>query len=319
MVLDNIKNSAKHLYERFNSPFGGTFITVWVIHHWQLVYSFFTFDDDCTLNDRIYILQQYLDKSNTCELFWWPLLYTFIVIILYLVFSNIGYAAIVAAEKWAKPIIYYFIDRNKNAPREYLDKMKIRTRGLQIDLQKLEDIVQETEGENKELKSKLSSTETEVYNLREIQKEQTFKVADLEQKLKKNTENFKAELSNEILNIRKSMTSKIHANEIDKANSVLDGVWELSYKTIIGETGQETFFIDKENRYIVNEKVEFIITGMLSIENGKFIVFTKHRDGNPDVNLVNRLLRTYNGNYIGFEDNLINVEYTRLKSKRKKI
>ena len=113
MVLDNIKNSVNLLYERLSSPFGGTFISVWIVHHWQLVYSFFTFDDDCTLNDRIYILQQFLSKSDTENLLWLPLGYTFLVMFSYLLLSNLGYAVFLIFDKWAKPFIHFIFDRNK--------------------------------------------------------------------------------------------------------------------------------------------------------------------------------------------------------------
>lgn len=309
MVLDNIKNSAKHLYERFNSPFGGTFITVWAFHHWQLVYSFFTFDEDCTLNDRIYILQQYLDKSNTCELFWWPLTYTFLVIVLFLIFSNLGYAAIVIAEKWAKPSIFYFIDRNKNAPREDLDKMKIRTRGLQIDLQKSEDEVQQAHSEIQELKIKLTSTETEVYNLREIQKEQTFKLDICEKEKMSLEEDFNNKLTIRVNSEYQEMAKWIHAKKILNANTIFHGVWKLKYITSLGVSSSEKFIVSKDNKYIVVDKIVYTITDMHSIENGKFIVFTKRQDGNPEINLVNRLIRTVEGGYTGYENDNLKVEY----------
>ena len=315
MVLDNIRNSTKHLYERFSSPFGGTFITVWIIHHWQLVYSFFTFDDDCTLNDRIYILQHNLSKSDNCDLLWIPLGYTFLVMFSYLLLNNLGYAVILIFEKWAKPIIHFIFDRNKNASREDLDRLKNEVSIAYKQVEEAKDESRLAKEEKNTIEKKYIGSITDISNLKFIQGEREAKIKGQEEELEK-TEEGLAKLISEKAELRlqyDSLLKRSKAKLIFNAKEIFDGRWDAYFRIDNKEVSHESFYIDNQNWYFINDENAYQINNMLSFDDGRYLLFTKVREGGIQSSFENIIVKINDGHYVGFEDGSKQVEYKRRK------
>jgi hypothetical protein len=66
---DSLKENVK---ERVSNPFLGTFIIVWIVHNWPIVYSFFYFDNDWKLDKKIKHFNIYWSNNN----FFWNLIGT---------------------------------------------------------------------------------------------------------------------------------------------------------------------------------------------------------------------------------------------------
>ncbi|WP_165749885.1 hypothetical protein [Cellulophaga sp. Z1A5H] len=58
-----------NIKDKFTNPFFGTLILVLLIHHWQLFFSVFNFDNDCTLNEKIIFLENYISENINLESF----------------------------------------------------------------------------------------------------------------------------------------------------------------------------------------------------------------------------------------------------------
>jgi hypothetical protein len=55
--VDNIK-------QKTTNPFFGTLILVWLVRNWELIYSLFNFDSDCTLTDKKQFILNYINAQN---------------------------------------------------------------------------------------------------------------------------------------------------------------------------------------------------------------------------------------------------------------
>lgn len=64
-MLKEAWNSFKdNIKERITNPFLGTFLLVWVVHNWEAVYSFFYFDKDWKLQQKIEYFNKYWIDRN---------------------------------------------------------------------------------------------------------------------------------------------------------------------------------------------------------------------------------------------------------------
>lgn len=66
-VWDSFKDNIK---ERVTNPFLGTYLLVWIVHNWRVVYAFLNFDKDYKLQNKI----DYFNKYWTEHSFIWNLL-----------------------------------------------------------------------------------------------------------------------------------------------------------------------------------------------------------------------------------------------------
>lgn len=85
MIRDAINSITENVKERITNPFLGTFILVWLVHNWSLVYSFFYFDKNFKLNDKIEHFNKYWQGRN----FFWNLILVALISILILIITYI--------------------------------------------------------------------------------------------------------------------------------------------------------------------------------------------------------------------------------------
>ncbi len=89
-MKEKINETYESLQERLKSPFLLTFILVWAIHNWELLYGIFTFEESLRFVERIDFLKHYIRTYGTYHLFWFPLWWAFISLGLYLATSFIS-------------------------------------------------------------------------------------------------------------------------------------------------------------------------------------------------------------------------------------
>jgi hypothetical protein len=115
--MEIINSFFTNIKDKLTNPFFGTLILVLIIHHWELWFSIFNFDNDCTLDDKVIFIKTYIENNLTLLLFTWN-------IVLAIIFMFIGYLVIVGTrslvmwvEFWLMPIITGKIV-NKNVVRK---------------------------------------------------------------------------------------------------------------------------------------------------------------------------------------------------------
>lgn len=85
MVKDLFDSFKDNIKERTTNPFLGTFLIVWLIKNWVLVYSLFYFDSKLTLDKRISYIQDYFNAQP----FWLNLLIVVSITVLILILTYI--------------------------------------------------------------------------------------------------------------------------------------------------------------------------------------------------------------------------------------
>lgn len=125
--MEIINSFFTNIKDKLTNPFFGTLILVLIIHHWELWYSVFNFDTDCTLEDKIRIIKTYAENNLTFKL----LMYNVFQAI---IFMFIGYLIVLGTRSlvmWIEFGIMPFITGkivNKNVVRksEFDDVVKER-------------------------------------------------------------------------------------------------------------------------------------------------------------------------------------------------
>lgn len=113
-VINSFFNNIK---DKLTNPFFGTLILVLLIDHWELWYSIFNFDADCTLNDKISHIKTYSEINLTFLLFTLNVLQA-------ILFMSLGYLIIVGTRSlvmWVEFGLMPYITRlivNKNVVRK---------------------------------------------------------------------------------------------------------------------------------------------------------------------------------------------------------
>lgn len=125
--MEIINSFFSNIKDKLTNPFFGTLILVLILHHWELWYAPFNFEDSYSLNEKIKFIEEYISNNLTFISFLWDIgqaiLYMFL-----------GYFIIVATRSLVLWVEFGFMPTitgkivNKNVVRkiEYDDAVKER-------------------------------------------------------------------------------------------------------------------------------------------------------------------------------------------------
>jgi hypothetical protein len=141
--MEVINSFFSNIKDKLSNPYFGTLILVLLIHHWQLWYTVFNFDSDCSQADKVLFIQNYANAN----LSFWPFAYDVVLAAGYML---LGYLIIVATrslvmwvEFWLMPFITGKVV-NKNVVRksdydevvkereEYFDQYEEQRKNLRV-------------------------------------------------------------------------------------------------------------------------------------------------------------------------------------------
>ncbi|HTC01134.1 MAG TPA: hypothetical protein VK705_10670 [Ferruginibacter sp.] len=112
-MIQNIANSLKaNISQKTTNPFLSTFIIVWLIKNWKFIYSLFNFDKDCTLSDKITIIESYFTNYNTFAVFWDCIEVSFIVLIITYTLLSLSRLIVNFYDKIVNPQVYKLTDNS---------------------------------------------------------------------------------------------------------------------------------------------------------------------------------------------------------------
>ncbi|WP_353079488.1 hypothetical protein [Flavobacterium sp.] len=80
--MEVINSFFSNIKDKLTNPYFGTLILVLIIHHWELWYTLFNFDSDCTLQDKIFFIRTYINDNLSFILFMWEALQAIIYMFL---------------------------------------------------------------------------------------------------------------------------------------------------------------------------------------------------------------------------------------------
>ena len=110
-VITNIfrafQDLADNLKDRITSPVSGTFISIWIIWNWKVIYFFL--NDDGKSRDKISHIETFY--SDYINLVCWPFGLTIAYLILFPIFKNIGSMINIIAENCSRAIKAWVIEK----------------------------------------------------------------------------------------------------------------------------------------------------------------------------------------------------------------
>lgn len=75
--MEVINSFFSNIKDKLTNPFFGTLILVLILHHWELTYSIFNFDDGSTLDKKLFFIQNYISENITFKTLLRDFLYAF--------------------------------------------------------------------------------------------------------------------------------------------------------------------------------------------------------------------------------------------------
>lgn len=209
-VINSFFNNIK---DKLTNPFFGTLILVLIIHHWELWYTLFNFDSDCTLQDKIFSIRTYINDNLSYILFMWEALQA-------IIYMFLGYLIIVGTRSlviWVEfglmPMITGKII-NKDVVRkneydnvvkereEYFDQYEEQRKNVRIFSKTIDEQTEQIKQKDENLLEQ-SNTIT-----------RTIKELDITKKKLENSETSNKKNTNEILVLKESLNQLKNENEI---------------------------------------------------------------------------------------------------------
>lgn len=143
-LIDNYKT-------KIRNPFIGTFASVWLIRNWVVVYAFFMFDEDCTMQDKINYISNYFSRQSFWIELGLNLLIVFGVLLLTYILYAISRALTNLYYKIVEPFIINFIDRKEVVTREEKKIMLQEIAKLTLDLESARENNSKIEARNRSI------------------------------------------------------------------------------------------------------------------------------------------------------------------------
>lgn len=136
MIKDFFISFADNLKEKSRNPFLGTYLLVWLIRNWELVYTLFNFDSEYNLNKKKEFIFSYYKKNDFISNLFTNILWAFGLLILTYALINLSRFIINLFEKKLTPWIYKVTDSNSIVLKETYDKLKSENNILELNLEK---------------------------------------------------------------------------------------------------------------------------------------------------------------------------------------
>ena len=161
MIGNTIGAFFDNLATKTRNPFLGTFVFVWLLRNWELVFALFNFDETYTLTDKITWLSEKVAYSNFWKELGWNIVWTFGALIGTYTLINAARAITNLFEKRLTPLIYKWTDYKSLVPKSEYQSVLNRMQELQA---KLDNEVQQrlkVQKERDEFEAKLGQYEIE--------------------------------------------------------------------------------------------------------------------------------------------------------------
>lgn len=259
-MKEKLNEIYQSLQERLKSPFLLTFILVWSIHNWDFLYGVLTFEDSLTYPQRIGFLKAYVKVYGTYHLFWFPLMWAFISLGLYLIASFISEGINLVYSKWIRTFLYWAIDRNKLKTEDDYNELEKRRIALQ-------ELVHDLKTRQEDAAIKLNAKEKEIQETLNVFRNKEQDSIKREEELKKGL----TDKDNTILDLKsenqknKELIMKHHEDQIyienlkkTKKDLELFKLWVETKTTEVIQVWQNIDLAKTYKMYELNERFKAI-------------------------------------------------------------
>lgn len=334
-----MKEKLEELYdglkERLKSNFLLTFIIIWLLHHWRLIYSIFNFDSDKTLVEKRAYIANYIHEEGILWLWVFPLLWTFVSMISFYGFSSLSEILNIAYHNIRKSIYKKWDNKRLKTIEEFMEKVEENEK-LQKMIKDLEQRRELLLGTNERLETSIGEHNKTIHNQRQTLESNREVIGQLNEKtlnmdkeidlLKSKNENLSKieeqviqltavnhELEAEVTRLKNLMKYKAKDESTDIEDVFKKGeVWSLRYKDIRGNQKDERFkFIEPDKFVTINRNEAIKITQFHFDRNLKRVTFLKSNQAKGYTERYTKIFEFSEGYFVGKEEDL-NVEYRKL-------
>lgn len=174
MIKDFLISFRDNFQEKTTNPFLGTYLLVWLIRNWELVYTLFNFDKDTKLLDKVSYIKSYYSQVSFFENILTNILWAFALLITTYILLNVSRLIVNLSEKRVAPWVYKITDSKSIILKVHYERIRSARDDLQsrLDMEreskaKLENRIKELEEEIISVRSKNSQhlAENETQNL----------------------------------------------------------------------------------------------------------------------------------------------------------
>jgi hypothetical protein len=136
MLTEFAGSFKENIFQKTKNPFLGTFIIVWIVKNWRFVFTFFNFDKNSTLNDRIKLLETFSNSYSILENLGTCALISIVILIITYFLLSLSRLVINFFEKIVSPQVYKLTDKSSIILK--VDHTKLRNAYLKLE-SKLEE------------------------------------------------------------------------------------------------------------------------------------------------------------------------------------
>jgi hypothetical protein len=136
MVKDFLISFSDNFKEKAKNPFLGTYLLVWLIRNWDLIYTIFNFDENSTLKDKKNFITNYYKDGDFLTNLATNILWAFAVLITTYVLLNLSRLIVNLSEKRLTPWIYKITDSKSIVLKTEYERIRAESDDLQLRLDK---------------------------------------------------------------------------------------------------------------------------------------------------------------------------------------
>lgn len=168
MIKDLLVSFRDNFKEKTTNPFLGTYLIVWLVRNWELLYTLFNFNSDQKLNDKVEFIKNYYIKHDFLENLVTNIYWAFGILCITYLLLNLSRLIVNLSEKRLTPWIYKITDSKSIVLRTEYERIREEREDLQLRLD------HERESKSK-LESRIKYLENEIL---EVSKAQSEKLVD---------------------------------------------------------------------------------------------------------------------------------------------
>jgi hypothetical protein len=292
-LKERLEEIYENLTERIRSPLIFTFIVVWSIKHWILVYALFNFEKEYTLTKKLEFIQSTIRGENSCDLFWWPLFLSFCSIILFYLLQFLAEGVGLLYKKWMRTLLYKWFDKLKLATKAEVDMEKRVNKKLNLKNKELEDRVNNYIENESVLDERIEDKEKEIEEIKLANEKQNKEFAVMNKTYQKKESEIQGlnnqigELNRDIQKVRNDYEQlQRHEGElIENITAIFSPgeIWTCFVMQSENKMASFKFYTDKKGQFfMMNEKPTYEIRNVRIKKNVRFVEFIRAVIGNPE-------------------------------------
>ncbi|WP_159018717.1 hypothetical protein [Algibacter sp. L3A6] len=173
MIKDLLISFKENFNEKVKNPFLGSYVLVWIVRNWVLIYSLFNFKDDLTLAKRIEYIKTYFSNNEFLPNLFSNILWTFGLLLITYILLNLSRFIVNFSEKRIKPLVYKITDSNSIVLKTEYNRLQSLNEELQKRLELERELRSKVESRHKKLEeavteNSLFSKESDENNISDV-------------------------------------------------------------------------------------------------------------------------------------------------------